>query len=162
MSAVNAGTLDKVELLRRKLDGTESACHVTGPASDAAIDAAELALGCQFPPSYRAFLRTLGGLALPSRAAVVHEFVGLDVVTRTLAARAERDLGDHLVVVGIGANLDEWFCLDASRPRGDGEYPVRMFDARDNVLDQEFYGDFAQMLDEVVDFTTGAVDELYD
>ena len=88
----------------------------------------------------------------PPPAAEVPPGDATDVVRRTLQARAERKLGDHLVVVGIGAQHQEWFCLDVSKPTSTGEYPVLMFDARDNALDQQFYEDFGQMLKEVMGF----------
>ena len=73
---------------------------------------------------------------------IVHDFVGVnhepetvaaatprdsdatDVVHRTLRARVERKLADHLVVVGIGAQYQEWFCLDVSKPTSSGEYQI--------------------------------------
>jgi hypothetical protein len=85
-----------------------------------------------------------------------------DVVRRTLQARAERKLADHLVVVGMGAQYQEWFCLDASRELPNGEYPVFMFDARDNALDQQFYDDFGQMLQEVMGFVADSLDQPLD
>ena len=85
-----------------------------------------------------------------------------DVVQRTLRARAERKLGDHLVVVGIGAQCQEWFCLDVSKPTSAGEYPVVMFDAKDNALDQQFYEDFGQMLAEVMGFVADNLDQPLD
>ena len=138
----------------------EHAIPISVPES--AINAAEEALGITFPPSYRTFLRTFGGIAIPTHLGVVHDFVGVraptpeeagnDVVQRTLSARVERKLAEHLVVVGMGAQYQEWFCLDASRPTANGEYPVVLFDARDNALDQQFYEDFGQMLSEVMGF----------
>ena len=98
---------------------------------------------------------------------MVHEFVGVasgqgDVVGRTLAARAERKLADHLVVVAMGAEFQEWFCLDVSRPRPNGEYPVLLYDARDNALDQQFYDDFGQMLQEVMGFVADNLEQPLD
>ena len=135
---------------------------------EAAISAAEEALGCTFPPSYRSFLRTWGGITLPTHLGVVHDFVGVgegetsDVVARTLRAREERKLAEHLVVVGLGAESQEWFCLDVSREDAKGEYPVLMFDARDNALDQQFYDDFGQMLEEVMGFVADSLDQPLD
>jgi hypothetical protein len=167
---MKSDTIELVERVRRRLKEHENPCEIAGPAPEAAISAAEAALGCRFPPSYRTFLRTFGGIAIPPHLGVVHDFVGVanghapgangangapdvsDVVRRTLQARAEGRLGDHLVVVGIGAQHREWFCLDVSKPNRAGEYPVRMFDARDNALDQQFYEDFGQMLAEVMGF----------
>jgi len=171
---MTSDTIELVERVRRRLKEHENPCKIAGPAPEAAISAAEAALGCTFPPSYRTFLRTFGGIVIPPHLGIVHDFVGVadgqpdasdappavaeavsadaDVVRRTLRARAERKLGDHLVVVAIGAQHQEWFCLDVSRPTSTGEYPVLMFDARDNALDQQFYEDFGQMLKEVMGF----------
>jgi hypothetical protein len=181
-------TIELVERVRRRLKEHENSCEIAGPAPEAAISAAEAALGCTFPPSYRTFLRTFGGIAIPPHLGVVHDFVGVgngqpagddtgpreaatatngtadatDVVRRTLRARAERKLGDHLVVVGIGAQSQEWFCLDVSKPTSAGEYPVVMFDARDNALDQQFYDDFGQMLEEVMGFVADNLEQPLD
>jgi hypothetical protein len=177
-------TIELVERVRRRLKEHENRCEIAGPAPESAISAAETALGCVFPPSYRTFLRTFGGIAIPPHLGVVHDFVGVangqvhdaaappngaanaiaasDVVRRTLQARAEGRLGDHLVVVGIGAQHQEWFCLDVSRPSSAGEYPVRMFDARDNALDQQFYEDFGQMLAEVMGFVADSLEQPLD
>jgi hypothetical protein len=182
---MKSDTIELVERVRRRLQELENRCEIAGPVPEAVISAAEAALGCTFPPSYRSFLRTFGGIAIPPHLAVVHDFVGLakgqahghghgptdgtngsaaatDVVRRTLQARAEGRLGDHLVVVGIGAQHQEWFCLDVSRPSSAGEYPVRMFDARDNALDQQFYEDFGQMLVEVMGFVADSLEQPLD
>jgi hypothetical protein len=164
---MTSDTIELVERVRRRLTDHESSCRIVGPAPEDAITAAEEALGVTFPPSYRTFLRTFGGLAIPPHLGVVHEFVGvapaeLDVVRRTLLARAERKLADHLVVVGMGAQYQEWFCLDASREAPNGEYPVVLFDARDNALDQQFYDDFGQMLQQVLGFVADNLDQPLD
>jgi hypothetical protein len=167
-------TIKLVERVRRRLSESERPCEVAGPVPEAAISAAEEALGVTFPPSYRTFLRTFGGIAIPAHLGVVHEFVGVaspssarptpedDVVRRTLAARAERKLADHLVVVGMGAEFQEWFCLDVSRPRPNGECPVLLYDPRDNALDQQFYDDFGQMLQEVMGFVADNLEQPLD
>lgn len=150
------------------------------PATDDDIAAAEAILGCAFPPSYRAFLRQVGGLSLPPHLGVVHDIVGLHgdggdapvaapasdhssaawpmplprggVVEHTLAARRSHRLDDHLVVVGMGAGFREWFCLDVRRTDEAGECPVRLYDASDRALDGEFYSDFGRMVEEVLGF----------
>ena len=167
-------TIELVERVRRRLSESESPCEISGPVPEAAIRAAEEALGVKFPPSYRTFLRTFGGIAIPAHLGVVHEFVGVappsrdqateqgDVVRRTLAARAERKLAEHLVVVGMGAEFQEWFCLDVSRPRPNGECPVLLYDPRDNALDQQFYEDFGQMLQEVMGFVADNLEQPLD
>jgi hypothetical protein len=175
---MTSDTIELVERVRRRLKEHENPCEIAGPAAEAAISAAEAALGCIFPPSYRTFLRTFGGIAIPPHLGIVHDFVGVanvepeasppapadatDVVRRTLRARAERKLGDHLVVVGIGAQDQEWFCLDVNKPTSAGEYPVVMFDAKDNALDQQFYEDFGQMLQEVMGFVADSLEQPLD
>lgn len=173
---MTSDTIELVERVRRRLTEHESSCKIAGPVPESAIHAAEEALGITFPPSYRTFLRTFGGIAIPKHLGIVHDFVGVtadsngdttqqlagDVVHRTLSARAERKLAEHLVVVGMGAQDQEWFCLDASRPNGSGEYPILMFDARDNALDQQFYEDFGQMLQEVMGFVADSLEQPLD
>ncbi|MBX3155020.1 MAG: SMI1/KNR4 family protein [Deltaproteobacteria bacterium] len=174
---MTSDTIELVERVRRRLTEHENPCQIAGPVPEAAISAAEEALGVTFPPSYRTFLRTFGGIAIPPHLGIVHDFVGVspsppatpeaeaavhDVVHRTLSARAERKLADHLVVVGMGAQYQEWFCLDVSRPTASGEYPVLMYDARDNALDQQFYEDFGQMLQEVMGFVADSLDQPLD
>ncbi|MDQ3366347.1 MAG: SMI1/KNR4 family protein [Myxococcota bacterium] len=174
-------TIELVERVRRRLNEHENPCQIAGPAPETAISAAEEALGVTFPPSYRTFLRTFGGIAIPAHLGVVHDFVGVtglgteavtgagsadaatnDVVHRTLEARAQRKLAEHLVVVGMGAEFQEWFCLDIRSPTPAGEYPVLLFDARDNALDQQFYDDFGQMLAEVMGFVADSLDHPLD
>jgi hypothetical protein len=174
---MTSDTIELVERVRRRLKEHENGCQIAGPVPEAAISAAETALGCKFPPSYRSFLRTFGGIAIPPHLGVVHDFVGVaaetvdsanpaggatDVVRRTLQARLERKLADHLVVVGLGAQHQEWFCLDVSKPSSTGEYPVVLFDAKDNALDQQFYEDFGQMLAEVMGFVADNLDQPLD
>ncbi|CAN5845133.1 hypothetical protein BH11MYX3_BH11MYX3_13920 [soil metagenome] len=162
-------TIELVERVRRRLREHENPCEIAGPAPEAAINAAEVALGVTFPPSYRTFLRTFGGIAIPAHLGIVHDFVGMrssdaaaDVVTRTLDARVERKLSENLVVVGMGAQYQEWFCLDVSRTQPNGEAPVLMYDARDNALDQQFYDDFGQMLQEVMGFVADSLEQPLD
>jgi SMI1/KNR4 family protein SUKH-1 len=172
---MTSDTIELVERVRRRLSEHDSSCTIAGPAPESAINAAEEALGVTFPPSYRTFLRTFGGIAIPKHLGIVHDFMGVaadtnraaeqpagDVVHRTLSARAERKLAEHLVVVGMGAQDQEWFCLDASRPTASGEYPILLYDARDNALDQQFYEDFGQMLQEVMGFVADSLEHPLD
>jgi len=166
---MTSDTIELVERVRQRLDHQENPVRIAGPVSENAITAAEEALGCTFPPSYRAFLRTWGGIALPTHLGIVHDFVGVssadsdgDVVARTLRAREERRLAEHLVVVGMGAQSQEWFLLDSSKPLPNGEYPVLMYDARDNAVDQQFYDDFGQMLEEVMGFVADSLEQPLD
>ena len=157
---MQSDTIDLIERVRSRLREVDQRCAIAGPASEEAVTAAEEQLGCAFPPSYRTFLRKFGSLALPAEMAVVHDFVGIDprapdgkgVVERTLAARVENRLGPALVVVGLGAQAREWFCLDCGRTSSSGELPVVLFDTRDNQVDQVFYEDFDSMVREVLGF----------
>jgi len=162
---VTNATIELIDRVSQRLTGGSDGHARGAPASEDEIAAAEDALGCRFPPSYRDFLRQVGGLSIPSHLGVVHHFVGLHatdgdaptsgvpgVVEQTLTARSAGRLGSHLVVVGMGAGFREWFCLDTDRGDDDGEHPVRLFDARDNALDGEFYADFGTMVDEVLGF----------
>lgn len=164
---MTSDTIELVERVRRRLRDHESSCDIAGPVPESAINAAEEALGVTFPPSYRTFLRTFGGIAIPAHLGIVHDFVGVrdenaDVVKRTLEARTERKLSENLVVVGMGAGYQEWFCLDVSRTQPNGEAPVLMYDARDNALDQQFYDDFGQMLAEVMGFVADSLEQPLD
>ncbi|MBA2540695.1 MAG: SMI1/KNR4 family protein [Deltaproteobacteria bacterium] len=165
---MNSDTIELVERVRRRLTENENPVQIAGPVSEAQILVAEEALGVTFPPSYRTFLRTFGGLAIPSHLGIVHDFMGVveepthDVVQRTLTARIERKLAENLVVVGMGAECQEWFCLDVSRENAAGEYPVVMYDAKDNAIDQQFYEDFGQMLEEVMGFVADSLDHPLD
>lgn len=163
-------TFELIDRARRRLREADLPCAIAGPASEAEIAAAEEALGQPFPPSYRTFLCKVGAITLPTRVSTVHQLVGLDgstngddaakgVVERTLHARVENRMADGLVIVGLGAEAGEWFCLDGSQVRADGEWPVMLFDARDNRLDQQFYDDFAQMLHEVMTFVHETLDD---
>ena len=159
-------TIALIERVTRRLSAEKDACVIAGPASDASIDAAEEALGCEFPPSYRQFLRRFGAITIPTHLGLVHSFVGVDaksegyqgVVERTLGARTDNRLSSHLVVVGMGADFKEWFCLDLDDRGDDGELPIVLFDARDNALDQKFYDSFGQMLEEVLSFVEQNLD----
>lgn len=162
-------TIELVERVRQRLDHQDTKVRIAGPVSEDAITKAEETLDCTFPPSYRSFLRTWGGIVLPTHLGIVHDFVGVspgdsdnDVVQRTVRARSERKLPEHLVVVGMGAQFQEWFCLDVSKQLPNGEYPVVMFDARDNAVDQQFYDDFGQMLEEVMGFVADSLEQPLD
>src|SRR5687767_11840372 len=98
-------TIELVARIPQRLDHHDNPVRIAGPVSESAITHAEEQLECQFPPSYRAFLRTWGGITLPTHLGIVHDFVGVapqdgdrDVVARTLRAREERKLGENLIV----------------------------------------------------------------
>jgi hypothetical protein len=162
--------LELIDRTRRRLDERALPCAVARPASDDSIAAAEEALACMLPPSYRAFLRHVGALTLPVRLSTIHHFIGLEpsngegsgLVERTLTARVENRLGKTLVIVGLGAEAGEWFCIDTDRVGADGECPVFLFDARDNALDQQFYDSFGVMVCEVLTFVLEQLDESAD
>jgi hypothetical protein len=149
-----------IERTRRLLAERDLPCSLAGAASDEAIDAAEQALDCKLPPSYRAFLRKVGGLSLPHSVSTIHCLIGLEpsngegsgLVDRTLTARTENKLASSLVIIALGSQPGEWFVLDTDRVNDAGEGAVFLFDARDNQLDQQFYDDYGSMLSEVLSF----------
>jgi hypothetical protein len=160
---------EMIERVRRRLDTAGRSCAIAGPVSEAAVAAAEEALGLELPPSYRAFVLRYGALTLPARLGTVHAFVGLvsddgtnddkGVVQRTLHARVENHLGEGYVIVGLGAEAGEWYCLDSSKADDAGESPIFLFDVRDNQIDQQFYESFDQMIREVMGFVEEILDE---
>ena len=84
------------------------------------------------------------------------------MVERTQHARVENRLPEHLIIVGLGAEVGEWFVIDVEAARPDAECPVLLFDARENAVDQQFYDDFGQMLQEVLTFALETLDEGFD
>jgi hypothetical protein len=160
---VTHDSLELIERARRRLQDNDLPFSVAGGVPEEAVAAAEHALECRFPPSYRSFLRRFGAVTLPPHLSTIHQFVGLPagsngVVERTTTARVENRLGDRFVIIGIGVEHGEWFCLDVDRPDAAGECPVMLFDARDNQLDQQFYDDFDSMLREVLSFVLETLD----
>lgn len=162
---VTHDSLELIERARRRLSDNDLPFSVAGGVPEEAIASAEAALECRFPPSYRSFLRRFGAMTLPPRLSTIHQFIGLpdqvpggNVIDRTSTARVENRLGDRYVIVGIGVEVGEWFCLDVDRPDAAGECPVLLFDARDNQLDQQFYDDFDSMLREVLTFVLETLD----
>jgi SUKH superfamily protein len=156
---VNQQTIDLIERVRRRLVEKKADFTLAGPQTEANVAAAEEALGISFPPSYRTFLRKFGHVAFPTHLGIVHDFVGIDakapgngVVERTVNGRSENRLRDNLVVVGLGANYSEWFCIDVNRAGSDGEAPIFLFDAQLNEIDQQFYDSFEEMVREVLSF----------
>lgn len=166
-------SFELIDRTRRRLEERGLQCVIAGGATESQIAAAEEALACTFPPSYRAFLRRFGAVTLPQRVSTIHQFVGLDgpdkdvhdpkaVVARTLHARLENRLGKRLVIVALGTEPGEWYCVDVDHPHDDGECPIYLFDARDNQLDQRFYDDFGSMVREVLNFVLETCDESVD
>jgi len=168
IASVTHETLELIERARRRLQDNDLPFTVAGGVSEVAVAAAEQTLDCRFPPSYRSFLLQFGALTLPTRVSTIHQFVGMPggpdnghgggVVGRTTTARVENRLGDSYVIIAIGVEHGEWFCLDIDRPGADGECPVMLFDARENQLDQQFYDDFGAMLREVMGFVLETLD----
>src|SRR4051794_35050875 len=62
---MTSDTIELVDRVRRRLKEQETLGEIAGPAAESAISAAEVALGCFFPPTSRTFLRTFGGIAIP-------------------------------------------------------------------------------------------------
>src|SRR4051812_44788616 len=109
-------TIELVERVRQRLDHQDNPVRIKGPVSEAAIAQAEEQLDCAFPPSYRTFLRTWGGIAVATPLGIRHGFIGVapgdghgDVVARTPRATKDRQQPQQPLVVGMGAQYQEWF-----------------------------------------------------
>lgn len=132
-----------------------------GPRSDEEIATAEAALGTEFPPALRAYLRRWGLVTVPGLSL---QYLGLfdtdevdyarspypSVVSQTLRARS-RGLPPRYVVVR-DENGTQYVCLDMERRRPDGEWLVTRWDPVSRAIDFESEVDFAAfMLDELVE-----------
>lgn len=99
-----------------------------GAATPGAIRSIEETIGLALPPSYVAFLRSHGSIAVYDT--VVSGVVDGDrirdgrgtVLGDTDTLRAEADLPDRFLV--IGPHEDGGYCLDLCQRRSDGECPV--------------------------------------
>ncbi len=127
---------DALEKIRLAYSDVESdlyfLCPMGSGAPKEAIDEAERALGCRFPPSYRLYLEEhnggwLGGELLWLTGELQHP----DLVWSALSGRKTRNEmnpypRDSDIVISVH---DEWdFFLDTTLPDYRGEYPVFVHD----------------------------------
>ena len=163
-------TIELVERVRQRLDHQENPVRIAGPVSESAISAAEEALGCTFPPSYRQFLRTWGGIALPTHLGIVHDFIGVVVRRRAMATSSPARCAPARSASSPSTSSSSGWARStrsgsASTRRGPcptASTRSLLFDARDNALDQQFYDDFGQMLEEVMGFVADSLDQPLD
>ena len=105
---------------------------LAGPQPSETIASLEQALQVTLPPSYRDFLTHFGGAAIcDSTVSGIIDGEPLQKATGwlygdTLRFREEWDLPPHLLV--IQPDEDAPYCLDASAPGSDGEFPVVCFE----------------------------------
>ncbi len=103
-----------------------------GPRDVSLLELAQKALGLEYPPTYRRFLREFGAVAVGGT-----EFYGIidsdfassgipDSVWATLSQREVASLPDHLVIVGE-TGMGEWYVLDTSKRDETGECPVAIW-----------------------------------
>jgi hypothetical protein len=99
-----------------------------GPQSESAILELEKALGVNLPPSYRAFLRRFGSMAIYD-STVSGILQGRPLETRTgwlygdtMQLRRKKSSLSNLLV--IQPDDEGPYCLDTQRPSPDGELPV--------------------------------------
>jgi hypothetical protein len=120
-----------------------------GPRDSYLIAKAEQTLGVIFPPTYQVFLGRLGAGHFGSfevLGVITDEFrnSGIpDAIWLTLRAREEWPLPRHFVVVYFDGGTD-YFVLDSSRVRADGEYPIVAWHPGQaiNLAPQEVADDF--------------------
>jgi hypothetical protein len=114
-----------IELITRNIGSS----HFAGPKTDELIGLAEEALGLQFPPTYRRFLKELGCGSVGGE-----EFYGVnrpnfesasvpDAIWVTLKHRERAQLPSHFIVVGEDGASGEYL-IDTSRVASDRECPV--------------------------------------
>jgi hypothetical protein len=158
---VPLSTLDEVQaFLDERTD-----VLISGPCSDAMIDAAQAALGAAFPPTFRTYLARWGAINVTGLSL---EYLGVLAYLGILAPEADdpyRLPYPHVVSHALKAwsrglprrylivrdeSGHRYVCLDSQRRRSDGEWLVTRWDPIDRVVEDEPGLDFAElMLDEL-------------
>ena len=122
----------EVESLMRAVADQGHNLDLGEPQSDASIATLEQALGVGLPPSYRAFLKTLGSAMIyDSVVSGIHGDEPLGdgtgwIYGDTLIHREEYNLPPYLLV--IQPDPEAPYCLDTRSPRDDGELPIVCFE----------------------------------
>jgi cell wall assembly regulator SMI1 len=146
-----ATALDRVETYQGRK-------RFVGPRDVRLIQAAENALGVQFPPTYRAFLERLGAGSIRGREvygvidADFQESTIPDGIWLTLRERRDDDLPKSLVIVHSTGDGD-YVAIDTSKRTAESENPMVLWhpgvSTRDEEL-EEVSDDFGQFFLELV------------
>lgn len=126
---------DALEKIRLEYSDVESdlyfLCPMGSGAPKEAVDEAERALGCRFPPSYRLYLEEHNGGRFGTELLWLIGGPGSDLVTSTLLSRKIRnDMNPYPRDTDIVIQeSDEWnFYIDTTLPDHRGECPVFVHD----------------------------------
>jgi antitoxin YobK len=155
------GMQDVTTALNR-VDTFQGRKRFVGPRDAGLIQAAEDALGVQFPPTYRAFLERLGAGSIRGREvygvidADFQESTIPDGIWLTLREREDGELPKSLVIVHSTGDGD-YVAIDTSKRTADSENPMVLWhpgvSTRDEEL-EEVSNDFGQFFLEFVRETT--------
>lgn len=111
------------------IESHKEAADFEEPKSEKLIKYAEEVLGINFPPTYRCFLMQYGcgdieGLEIYGIIDEDFETPGIpDGIWLTLDERKTGGLPSHFIIISSTGD-GYWYCLDASQPNSEGEYPV--------------------------------------
>lgn len=126
---------DALEKIRLAYSDVESdlyfLCPMGSGAPKEAVDEAERALGCRFPPSYRLYLEEHNGGRFGTELEWLTGDANSDLVSRTLRSRRTRnDMNPYPRDTDILIQkCDEWsFYIDTASPDHRGECPVFVHD----------------------------------
>ncbi len=111
------------------IEANSSRAYFAGEKSSELVEKAELALGVQFPPSYREFVSRLGCGNIGAREVygiTSDNFENASVpngIWLTLDERRSSGLPDHLIIIyALGEGT--YYALDTSQRDDNGECPV--------------------------------------
>jgi hypothetical protein len=127
----------------------------SGPQEERYVDALEAALQAKLPPSYREFLRSVGGGGTAGgliSGIFDGDPIGIyagGVYSDTLRYREEFGLPDNLIVILAPDDSCAW-CLDTAKPRVDGECPVVFYDCVQARVTKTLFGSFEEFFDSYV------------
>jgi cell wall assembly regulator SMI1 len=132
--------------------------HFVGPRDVRLIQAAENALGVQFPPTYRTFLERLGAGSIRGREvygvidADFQESTIPDGIWLTLSERQDSELPKSLVIVHSTGDGD-YVAIDTSKRTAESENPMVLWHPGVSTTDdelEEVSDDFGQFFLELV------------
>ena len=123
-----------------------------GKKDETLIQLAENALGIQFPPTYKLFLKNYGSGGLSGDeiyGITSNNFENSTIpngVWVTLNERINWELPlTHIIIASTGDGY--WYILDSSQPNKEGEYPVCIYQMfGDEIYQEKVNEDFGEFL----------------
>ncbi|GIK53273.1 MAG: SMI1/KNR4 family protein [Planctomycetaceae bacterium] len=145
------GTQDLATVLRRILPAEA----IAGPQSQGSVDRLESALGVRLPPSYREFIKTVGGISSATTTVsgifaedAIGEYAG-GAYSDTMTLRAESGLPDNLLVIYPSDGSFAW-CLDLAQRDEVGETPVVLYECEQARITKKLFRSFAEFLQDFI------------